>query len=216
MSISKWTIDEKLFADCQSSSRAGEFLTRRLNLLSKETVKLLSTGAVLGKTFDLDAVIELTGASAIASMECINEARKRHLVWMHGHTWTFYHDKIREALLAGLSHEKRCEVHLRAAEYLIRTKTSCPGRVAIHFDAAGDFQRALPFALQAGVDAQEQNLPATAELQLRIAERASHATDVDLATKSQIHSRLGHSLMLIGEYEEAGQHLSLALSPRGR
>src|SRR3954447_20542174 len=40
--------------EAQSSSRAADFLTRRLQLLPPDTLQLLTAGAVLGKEFELD------------------------------------------------------------------------------------------------------------------------------------------------------------------
>src|SRR5690606_26714063 len=44
-----WEVDEQSLADASSSEQAGSFLTRRLERLPEQTIRLLSTGAVLGK-----------------------------------------------------------------------------------------------------------------------------------------------------------------------
>ena len=57
-----WGVEPAAIADAGSSSRAGSFLARRLELLPADTIELLSTGAVLGKEFDLQMAIRCSRA----------------------------------------------------------------------------------------------------------------------------------------------------------
>jgi two-component system sensor kinase len=71
-----WRINQRAFEDCQSSKDAGEFLGRRLALLSPETVEFLSAAAVVGKEFDYDAVGHLADCDISAVMGALEVARR--------------------------------------------------------------------------------------------------------------------------------------------
>ena len=66
----------------------------------------------------------------------------------------FIHDKLRETLLHRLPDDERKKLHLHAA---VDLEVEAPDHVydlAYHFDAAGESERALPFALTAAEKAQ--------------------------------------------------------------
>ena len=90
-------------------------------------------------------------------------------------------------------------------------QTQTPHRVfdlAYHFDAAGESERALPFALAAAGQARAQHSLEVAEQQYRIAERG--AVSADQTTRYRIAEGLGDVLMLRGRYDEAAQKTEAA------
>ena len=122
----------------------------------------------------------------------------------------FMHDKLRDALLGRLDDDERRDLHLQAAR---RLEVTDPDRVfdlAYHFDAAGRPERALDYALRAGVLARGQHSLEIAEAHFRIAERA--ATDAEPEIRAQVAESLGDILALQGHYEEAIRELELARS----
>ena len=147
-----WGIEPDAIADAGSSSRAGSFLARRLDLLPAETVELLSTGAVLGKEFDLSMASRLIDQSNFDAITAIDEARQRQLVWLRpdGAHYVFVHDKIRAAALDRMALDRRQSLHGKAARYLLEHSPDNASELAYHYDAAGDSEAALPFALLAG------------------------------------------------------------------
>ena len=113
----------------------------------------------------------------------------------------FVHDKIREALLARLPADQRTELHRRAALHL---RTHAPQRVsdlAYHFDAAGDSDQALRYALEAARQARARHALEIAEQQYRIAQRG--AASAPNAVRFQVVEGLGDVLMLRGRYAAA-------------
>jgi len=202
-SDSGWVIDEVAFADCQSSNYAGEFLKRRLDLLSQPTLELLMTGAVLGKEFDFAEAIFLSGQDPTSSLSWLDEARQRHMLWIRsdvGHG-VFSHDKIRETLLQRIPPDELKLVHRRAAEFLAEQEQDHASRIAFHYDAAGELELALPFALIAAEDARRKTFLDVAKSLYLIAERA--AENQDAGTRLRISEGLGDVHMLIGEYDAA-------------
>jgi two-component system sensor kinase len=201
----EWKIDSGIMAETQSSHHAGAILARRIELLPSATVELLTIGAVLGKEFGLQTVAHLAGLSAELVLQHLDEARRRHFVWVRSDTdaGTFVHDQIRAALLCRLSPDQRREIHRRAAAYL---QEVAPGRIfdlAYHFDAGGDSGGALHYALEAADQARSQHSLEVAEQQYRIAVRGLPAATEP--ARYRIAEGLGEVLMLRGRYDEAEQ-----------
>ncbi|MDQ3504393.1 MAG: diguanylate cyclase, partial [Actinomycetota bacterium] len=183
-----------------------------MELLSSEALELLSAGAVLGKEFDLDVAVALVAGPDGAPV-IIEVARHRRLLWVDERTGrcSFFHDKIREALLDRLDGASRAALHGRAADYLTSTSHDIDGgsvfAVAYHLDAAGRHTEALPYALAGARLARTQHALDVAVTNYRMAERAETS---DLATRIQIAEGLGDSLTLLGTYDEAEKQLMTA------
>ncbi len=112
-----WRVDSLNMDDVQSSSAAASFLARRLQMLPEGTRRLLATGAVLGKEFELDVAADLSEQSAAQSIVALDVARQRQLVWVRpdGARCVFVHDKIRSTLLETQAVTDRRVLHGRAA-----------------------------------------------------------------------------------------------------
>lgn len=205
-----WSVEPLALADLRSSARAAGFLARRIELLPENTLELLTVGAVVGKEFDLDLAADLMSLSPSQIVVALDVARVRHFVWIRpdGGECAFVHDKIRAALLARLTPERRCELHHRIAHHLQEESPERVFDLAYHFDAAGDHTAALPYALQAAEQARAQHTLKIAEEQYRIAQRAASANK---ATCYAIAEGLGDVLMLQGRYGEAGELFETAL-----
>ncbi|MHC4399259.1 MAG: response regulator [Planctomycetota bacterium] len=205
-----WQIDPLAMADLQSSRHAASFLSRRVDLLPPQTIELLSIGAVLGKEFDLDTVRGLSQQSPAEAIAALDEARRRHLVWVRpdGSDGVFVHDRIRSVLLKRLSASQRKDLHRRAALYLHEHAPQRVSDLAYHFDAAGETQWSLGYALKAAEQARGRHSLAVAERQYRIAERG--ARFADKAIRYRIVEGLGDVLMLRGRYDEAARQFEAA------
>ncbi|MCC7084349.1 MAG: response regulator [Pirellulales bacterium] len=205
-----WRVGALNFDEVQSSSRAADFLARRLELLPDETLQLLSTGAVLGKEFELDVAGELADYSPAQVITALDIARQRRLVWLRpdGTRCVFVHDKIRSSLLHLQPPSHRLQLHARAAEYLQRQGEPRAAEIAYHFDAALDPQSALPYALQAATKARSQYALEAAIQQYLIAERG--AALADAKTRYQVAEALGEVLLLAGRYDQAGEKFEAA------
>jgi signal transduction histidine kinase/DNA-binding response OmpR family regulator len=203
-----WEVDDQALADASSSNQAGSFLARRLERLPAETVRLLSTGAVLGKQFELQVAQQLAGMSPAQSIEALEEARSRQLLWTRpdGSECVFVHDKIRSTLLQQLSPVQLQAQHRRVAEYLLTHSPDRVSDIAFHFDAGSDSIAALPFAVKAAEQARAQYALEVAAQQYEIALRGT-SSDAD---RLQIMEGLGNALMLRGRYEQAGKWFEAA------
>lgn len=204
-----WTVDREALRDVQTARRSAAFLVRRLELLSADALHLLSVGAVLGKEFDVHTAVRLAGAPVEAPL-ILEEARRRRLLWVDerdGHC-SFFHDKIREALLNRLDDQTRRALHGSAADTLAGEPGASVFDLAYHYDAAGRHAEALPHALAGAELARAQQALDNAALHYRIAERAVEFAD--LPTRIRVAEGLGDVLTLQGRYGEAQPHLHLA------
>ncbi|MSP58912.1 MAG: hypothetical protein EXR72_00975 [Myxococcales bacterium] len=201
--VQGWRVEPLALEDVRSSRHAAAFLARRIELLPPDALAILEVGAVLGKEFDVALAASLAEQSSPRAIAAIDEARRRHILWMRdlGARCAFVHDRLREALLARISPERLRALHLAAAQRLEVSSRDRVFELAYHFDAAGDATRALPYALAAAADARARHALTVAEDQYRIAARGAAASEA--AVRRTIHEGLGDVLMLRGRYEAA-------------
>jgi signal transduction histidine kinase/tetratricopeptide (TPR) repeat protein len=205
-----WRVEPMAMDDVRSSRHAAELLTRRVQLLPVIAVDLLKAAAVLGKDFDLKMAADLAGQSPRYALVSLQQAQARNLVWTRADSerCLFVHDKVRETLLALLSDRERQDLQRRAAELLEKVEPQPVFELAHLYDAAGDHQRALPYAIAAAEQARAQHSLEIAEQLYRIAVRGSQG--IDELTRFRIASGLGDVLMLRGHYEVAAQMFEAA------
>jgi len=205
-----WRVEPSAMADVQSSRHAAAFLARRIELLPETTIKLLTVGAILGKEFDLFTASKLAQQTPTQAIAAIHEAQQRHIVWAKAtdDRCAFLHDKLRETLLARLPGQVFREWHLHAALHIAAETPQRVYDLAYHFDAAGQSDRALPYALAAAEDARSRHAFELAEQQYLIAQRGVSGTDD--AARYRIAEGLGDMLMLRGRYQSAAQMFEAA------
>ncbi len=207
-----WAVDPARLPDAQAARRSAAFLVKRLELLDADALELLSVGAVLGKQFEIATAVRIAGRSDDAAA-VLEDARRRRLLWVDeaGTTCTFFHDKIRESLLARLDHDVRRALHGRAADALIATTPPDPGDLvfdlAYHLDAAGRPADALPYAVAAAELARSRYALDAAVAHYRM---AAGALADDAPAIGPIAEGLGDVLMLQGVYGDAREQLTAA------
>ncbi|HWA99770.1 MAG TPA: response regulator [Pirellulales bacterium] len=206
-----WRIEPSAMANMQSSHHAASVLAHRIELLPPAALVFLTVGAILGKEFDLQTVLDLTAQDSLELIPILDLARQRHLVWLrsNGARCAFVHDKVRAAILDRLSQEERRRWHLRAALLL----QSSPGynvfELAYHFDAAEEYELALGYAVDAAEQARAEHALESAEQHYRIAQRgAAHS---DIGTRFRIYEGLGDVLMLRGQYADSAEQFERAV-----
>jgi two-component system sensor kinase len=207
---SGWRVEPSILVNLQASGKAKAFLVRRLEQLPQEVFSFLTVGAVLGRSFDLEFALTITGQTSQEGFAMVGEAQRRHIVWMDADSrrCTFLHDKLRESLLGRLSEENRKRWHREAAILLESRDRNLVFDLAYHFDASSDPARAFPYALAAAERARSQYALEVAEQQYRIAERGLPAEDE--ALRSRVIEGLGTTMMLLGDYDKAGAYFEQA------
>jgi two-component system sensor kinase len=210
--VSTWKIAPQAWMKVQSSYQAAVILARRLGFLPPPTLRMLTLGAVLGKEFDVGLAARLAGHTVDEAMSLLVEARQRHLVWIDvpRGLGRFVHDKLHQALLDRLGVAERQDLHKRAALAIEAADSERVYELAHHFTAAGEYERAVPYALSAAGQARLQYALETAEHYYRLAECGVHSADA--STRLSLAMGLSDVLMLRGRYEEAAKRLEDARS----
>lgn len=130
-----------------------DLIRGRLGRLATEAVSLLEAGAVIGRRFSVSLLGRMLGEPSERWTPLLEAAVALQVTNSEDfETYTFLHDKIREALYSGLAEPRRMELHLAAARALEQSG-SVPdeyGPIAHHFRQAGDVLRALEYLEKAG------------------------------------------------------------------
>jgi len=194
-------------------------LGRRLERLSEDARRILTTAAVIGRVFPLELLEDLEKARPDAALEAAEEAERAHLVESEAagrHTrYRFVHELVRQTLSERLSLPRRQRLHARVADAMERIYASTidahVSALAHHLYQAGssaDPEKAIHFlsesARQAsGAAAYEQALDHLDNaISLLDHERTIRAADLRTRRADVLRS-LSRDQEAIQEYERA-------------
>jgi serine/threonine protein kinase/tetratricopeptide (TPR) repeat protein len=103
-------------------------LERRLERLSGESRRVLTTAAVIGRIFSLELIEELEKAGPDAAIEALEEAEHAHLVEVEAAgrnpRYRFVHELVRQTLIEAISLPRRQRLHALVAAALERVHGS--------------------------------------------------------------------------------------------
>jgi tetratricopeptide (TPR) repeat protein len=103
-------------------------LGRRLQRLSDDARRILTTAAVLGRSFPLHLLEELEKGNPDAVLDALEEAERAHLVESESRgretRYRFVHELVRHTLIETLSLPRRQRLHARIAEGMERVYAS--------------------------------------------------------------------------------------------
>ena len=136
-----------------------EAIGSRLNRISQESIEVLGTAAVLGKTFTFKELMASAGdRKEDGILDALDEAVGAQLITAGtGESFTFTHDKIREVLYEGLNPIRRRRLHRIAAEgleYNRDTSHEALEKLAHHYVPGSD-ERGRYYAQQAAGEVQK-------------------------------------------------------------
>ncbi len=210
-----------------------EAVWRHIGHLSSDTQMLLRQAAVLGQTFRLDDLQEISGLSEWEVLEHLDTALERQLIQeVPGNearstsALRFSHTEIQYVLYEDLGILRRRMLHRQAGEALERRVGSKPERVVAqlshHFSEAGDFEKSFHYAFEAARLAQSAydndaallwyhralEMLDNVNLPQRVSESEESARLRSL--RLSVHESLGEVLDLVGRYDEALEHYATA------
>ena len=141
-------------------SKIKDIILRRLAILKYNQRRVLDAASVIGEKFDVELLSAVLGQDSLEVLETLNVvAQSTSLVCVEGNSYRFDHAKSREALYEEIPLPLKRGYHARIAERM--EKTSMEGKLPIadlayHYAQAGNSEKALKYALEAGRDAFEK------------------------------------------------------------
>ncbi len=185
-------------------------LGARIDRLPELTKHVLQNAAVIGRSFDLRVLKQLTSLNGGFDPQ-IQYLKEASLVEPFREEYAFRHVLIQEAAYDSILIKKRVELHRRIAETLEelhananRIEEFAP-LIANHFYSAQD-ARSLKYDLLAGEKAARlfANVEAATHFSRALEVAKRNANESELITK--LHTQLGSALELSGRYEQALQN----------
>lgn len=178
-------------------------LARRLARVPDPAKPLLCAAAVFGRELDLEVLHALQDNLGAQADSHLAACAALSVLEVNENRWRFAHDKLRDAVLAGLPGDARSHWHRLVAEAIERAYAQelAPHLAALgyHFDQAGDAVRALPYRLQAGERATRNGAVHEAIMHLERAREVQN--QVPCSDAERAHAKG----LLCRAYQEAGR-----------
>ncbi|HZC07668.1 MAG TPA: AAA family ATPase [Ktedonobacterales bacterium] len=186
-----------------------DLLRSRLSALSETGWQALTSAAILGRSFDLDTLREVSGRSEeenagaldeLLTLGLIREAPDSHQGEV---SYDFTHDKLRAFAYDETTLARRRLLHRRAAEALVAAShrqwqgAERAAQIAQHYAAAGDYANAATQHTVAGGRARELYAHADA---IRHFQRA---LELGYPHVAELHEAIGDAYTSQGDYAQA-------------
>ncbi len=199
-------IDELVrFGGLGAAATLDEMVRARVVLLPEEARRLLEVVAVAGQP--LDAEVADRAAGLREETGALPLLRAGHLVRVRGtgerQEIEPYHDRIREAVVAQISARDLKIHHHRLATALEASGHTDPEQLLLHFQEAGDEERAGEFAVL-GAERAVQALAFDRAARLYRA-GLEHGAPADAQTRRALSLKLGDALANAGRGREAAK-----------
>ncbi|MBC7258911.1 MAG: AAA family ATPase [Chloroflexi bacterium] len=122
----------------------------RLRRLSPVARQVLQAAAIAGDTLSLDLVRLTAGRPELETMDGLDElVAQQLLVESRGapqaRPYRFHHELVRRVVYAGLAPTRRQLLHRRAGRALEQLEPTAAAALAHHFEAGGEFTKALQY-----------------------------------------------------------------------
>jgi diguanylate cyclase (GGDEF)-like protein len=208
-----WQLDSDRLPAIDLPADVFELVLARIDGLGQRDHETLTVAAALGSRFEAGLLAGLVPADPAPALA---EAVDRGLLRPASDSYTFVHDRIREALLSTLDPDERRGLHRRIARVLAAQHRTDPADVyalARHFSDGGldhDADRVFTTGWAAGQLALAENAPEAAVSFLEAA--AAGAEAAGIRPDSRFSEALAVAYLSVGDAEAAGAQLEPALA----
>lgn len=210
-----------------------DLLTSRLSTVGETSRQLLSTAAVIGRSFDFDTLREASGRSEEETVTALEELINHGLVTeirgqhetistlehqeQNDHTdpltfiYDFSHEKLRNLMYESTNLARRRLLHRRIAEALVsstrrlRRGETRAGKIAYHYQMSGNSQEAAHYYFRAGEYARDLYAYNEALGHFSTAFAAGYPDT------ARLYEETGDLHTLLGNYNSAITHYSTAM-----
>jgi eukaryotic-like serine/threonine-protein kinase len=141
-------LDEERLRAYVPPATVAEVLERRLERLSEAARRVLAAGALLGRWFEVDDLLEMGPFRRTEVHAAVLDAHALGLLHVDGRRCWLAHDALVERLRAAWEPELARSLHAKIAERMART-AGPPGPRALHLELAGKPAEAVRVHLQA-------------------------------------------------------------------
>jgi diguanylate cyclase (GGDEF)-like protein/putative nucleotidyltransferase with HDIG domain len=134
----------------------SDLMARRLDRLSEPTRAILTTAAVIGRTFDIDLALAAGAGTEDDLLDAIDEALAAAVLEpsrSDADSYTFTHTLLLDAIKNTANPRRLKRIHHSVGEALETRNSSAIAELAGHFDQAGVSEKAYRYAMQAGESA---------------------------------------------------------------
>ncbi len=175
-------------------------MDRRLERLSADSRRVLSTASVIGRDFDADVAVAAGAGTEDEVLDAIDEAISHGVVeaatQAKDTTFNFTHGLLVDAVHRSINPRRLARIHEKVAQALEILLPDRSAEIAVHYDRAGIPARAYGHAIAAGREAMRLYSHDDARRFFEIAERAAGSPDE--------RARALHGLAELAEIE--GRH----------
>jgi tetratricopeptide (TPR) repeat protein/transcriptional regulator with XRE-family HTH domain len=183
----------------------------RLAHVPKELRPMLETAAVLGRRFDFDTLLDVTGEPEEQLLDAVEALAKRRLLREEpeGGVYDFSHDKVREVVYRDIGGARRRLLHRSVAEAFERRGEGEAheryAQLAEHYERAHVWSKALRYLVLAGERSQAlfAMRDALHWLDRAVALSESHPESLDEGRRLAIYERRGMARAQAGQTQGA-------------
>lgn len=189
----------------------------RTSRLGVEASRVLALAAAAGRRFDFSLLQRITGYGDLMLLALIKELVAAQLVVEEtADHFAFRHALTQQTVYNGLLARERAHLHWTIGTALEHLHTAAPGaqaaNLSYHFYVAGDWGKALDYALQAGEQTQAICEPlAAVELWTRALAAADHLSQPQFAARARALRSRGWAYEMLGQFEQARSDYEAAL-----
>lgn len=189
-----------------------DLLHARLAIASETGKQLLSTAAIIGRSFDFDTVREASGRTEEETIKTLEELNTQGLIKeiaAENLRYDFAHEKLRALAYAETSAARRRLLHRRVAEALVnrgrnRHETDAlANQIARHYEYAGEQSLAADYFKLAGDYARALYANADALVHYHAALKLKNSEVSKTSEFSALHESIGDMQTLLGDYAGA-------------
>jgi tetratricopeptide (TPR) repeat protein/transcriptional regulator with XRE-family HTH domain len=196
----------KEIEDLAAPESVSEAISERVARLQPRTQQTLEEASVLGQMFGFEDLLAIAGLDEEEAEEALEEAEASGLVRTARDRYAFDHALTQQTLYAGISPVRRKRLHNSVGEGLEKLEEKVwykrAAEISRHFVEGGSTERALPYALLAGDEAEAVFAHGEAELHYRFAlDLAEEIGDDHKAAEAL--EKLGGLLATTVRYDEA-------------